>query len=95
MHPETVSERSRILRDLARAKRDRFHASLVGQTREAIVENPDSHDASLHLATTDNYAAVTVACDLPPGTLIQVRPNAWRDGRLHAHLEGVLRKVTS
>jgi threonylcarbamoyladenosine tRNA methylthiotransferase MtaB len=93
VHPEAVSERSRVLRDLAATKREAFQQALVGVRREAVIENPDDRDPSRRLATTDNYAPVSVQSDLPAGTLIDVEPHAWQDGRLVAGTCRVLREV--
>jgi threonylcarbamoyladenosine tRNA methylthiotransferase MtaB len=95
VHPEAVSERSRILRELAARKREAFLLTLVGQRREAVVENPDDRDASRRLATTDNYAPVSVRAELPAGTLIELEADAWRDGMLRAEGCRVLREVTA
>ncbi len=93
VHPEAVSERSQILRDLAAAKRDAFQRDLIGRRREAVIENPDDRVPGRRVATTDNYAPVSVLSDLPAGTLIEVEPTAWRDGRLAAEHCTVLREV--
>lgn len=93
VHPEAVTERSRVLRNLAARKRDAFHRDLVGQVREAVVESEDQNDPTRRQATTDNYAAVTVAGSLPAGTLIEVVPESWHDGRLRARVTAVLREV--
>jgi len=39
VHPETVSERSQILRDLAAGKHDSFAREQIGRWREAVVES--------------------------------------------------------
>ena len=57
------------------------------------MENEDQHDPSLRLATTDNYATITVESCLPAGTLIRVVPESWQDGRLRARVTEVLREV--
>jgi threonylcarbamoyladenosine tRNA methylthiotransferase MtaB len=93
VHPEAVSERSQRLRELARCKREAFQRGLVGQRREAVVENPDDRDPRRRLATTDNYAPVSVRCELPAGTLIEVRIAGFSEGRLVAEDCTVLREV--
>ncbi len=95
VHTETIVERSRILRDLAASKREAFHRRLVGTVREAVVEAPDPGDAGRRLATTDNYANVTVPSDLPAGSLITIEPDDWNGERLGARLIDVLRKAAS
>ena len=95
VHTETVAERSRVLRDLAAAKREAFHRRLVGTVREAVIEAPDSGDPRRRLATTDNYAGVTVESDLPAGSLITIELDDWNGERLGARVVDVLRKAAS
>jgi threonylcarbamoyladenosine tRNA methylthiotransferase MtaB len=83
VHPETISERSAVLRELARAKQEGFRRSLVGQTREAVVEAA-SDLPGWRTATTDNYATVMVPDRHAAGDLVSVRVQDVRDGRLFA-----------
>ena len=84
VHPETVSERAARLRDLARGKREAFLAALVGQTREAVVEDRDERDPARRLATTDNYASVAIDTALPAGSLVDVAITGRKGGALTA-----------
>jgi threonylcarbamoyladenosine tRNA methylthiotransferase MtaB len=84
VHPEAVSERAAHLRGLARRKREAFLASLVGQTREAVVEDRDERDPARRLATTENYASVVIDTDLPAGSLVDVAVTGLDDGVLTA-----------
>ena len=93
LHPETVRERSRVLRDLAAAKHRAFLERLVGQQREAVVEDRAERAPGRHLATTDNYATLTVDTDLPAGTLVDVSILRLEAGQLTARVERVLRKA--
>jgi len=92
VHPEAVSERARILRDLARDKREAFARSLVGTTREAIIEDDHPDRPGWRRATTDNYAAVDVPCDHAAGSLVQVRLTGHADGRLVGEIAGILKE---
>lgn len=94
VHPETVSERSQILRDLAAAKQRAFKERLVGQRREAVIEDRDERQPGRHLATTDNYASLTVDTDLPAGTLVDVSILSLEGEQLTARVDRVLRKAT-
>ena len=94
VHPETVSERSQQLRDLAAAKRLTFLQTLVGQQREAVIEDRDERSPARRLATTENYATVTVDTDLPAGSLVDVSILSLQDDQLTARVDRVLRKAT-
>ncbi|MGD9549265.1 MAG: tRNA (N(6)-L-threonylcarbamoyladenosine(37)-C(2))-methylthiotransferase MtaB [Candidatus Krumholzibacteriia bacterium] len=86
VHPETVTERSAVLRDLAAAKEEAFLRGLIGRPREAVVEAED--DASgFRQATTDNYATVLVPPGRPTGELVTVVPESYHDGKLIARVE--------
>lgn len=74
-------ERSERLRALGAAKRDAFHAALVGRVLPAIPEGaPTPHGACL--AMTDVYAPVRLARRPETGGIVPVRVDAWRDGTL-------------
>ena len=81
VHPETISERGAALRDLAAAKQDAFALSMVGTTREAVVEDEGSRPG-WRQATTDNYATVMVPDRFGPGALVRVTIDAQREGLL-------------
>ncbi len=81
--PDTISARSRKLRDLSHRLRHEFEAGLVGTEREAVVETDEPEPNWIH-ATTDNYATVLVPKGLPAGTPVVVRPDGFRDGTLYA-----------
>jgi threonylcarbamoyladenosine tRNA methylthiotransferase MtaB len=66
VHPETVTERSALLRDLARRKQLTFIERLQGQDREVVVEAAAS-ESGWYQGTTDNYASVLI-------------PGRWREG---------------
>jgi len=88
--PQVVSERAAALRELAAAKHRRFLAGLVGQNREAVVEEHRAATPHLRPATTDNYATVTIESDLPAGTPVEVTIDRLDDDGLAAHVRGVL-----
>jgi threonylcarbamoyladenosine tRNA methylthiotransferase MtaB len=94
VHPETVRERSEVLRELAGRKRRAFLQSLVGQQREAVIEDRDDRSPQRRLATTENYATVTVDADLPAGTLVDARIERFENDGLQAAVTGVLREVS-
>ena len=83
VHTETVTERSRILRDLSREKRQAFESRLLGTWQEAVVET-DRPVPGRRQATTGNYAAVLVPEDWAPGTPVRVRPAGFLNGTLYA-----------
>ncbi len=83
VHPETVSERSASLRQLADEKQRRFRRSLLGRWREAIVET-ETETPDLVQATTDNYATVMVPARWPAGSLIRCRPDHEQNEKLYA-----------
>ena len=83
VHPETITARSAVLRELATAKEKMFARSLIGQRREAVVEAAGKGAAARwRQATTDNYVTVMVPDGLPEGTLAEVTITGYRDGRL-------------
>jgi threonylcarbamoyladenosine tRNA methylthiotransferase MtaB len=94
VHPETVSSRSAVLRDLGRRKRREFLAALVGSVREAVVEDADPERPGLRRATTDNYAPVDLTGDLPAGSLVTVRCDRLADDRLAGTVLEVLQEAS-
>jgi threonylcarbamoyladenosine tRNA methylthiotransferase MtaB len=88
VHPETISRRSAILRDLADSKQAEFCTRQVGLIREAVIE-AESDQPGWRQATTDNYLTVQVPDDHPAGTLVQVRINDYREGTLHGSIEDI------
>ncbi len=93
VHPETVSERAAELRAVARGRREAFAAALVGQEREAVLEDAEPGRPGERHATTDNYASVTVASDRPAGTLVRLALTACEDGRLRGEVTRILREA--
>ena len=89
VHPETISRRSAVLRELAAAKLAEFSRSQVGREREAIVE-AESQVEGLRQATTDNYLTVHVPDGLEPGTLVRVGIQNYREERLHGTIEEII-----
>ncbi|RKZ16709.1 tRNA (N(6)-L-threonylcarbamoyladenosine(37)-C(2))-methylthiotransferase MtaB [bacterium] len=83
VHTETITERSAVLRGLARAKERAFALAMVGQRREAVVEAAGTGTAAgWRHATTDNYVTVLVPEGLDEGSLAQVSITDFNDGRL-------------
>jgi len=83
VHTETVTERSRILRELSREKRLAFETGMIGHRHEATVET-DCPEPGRRQATTGNYASVAVPEVWEPGAMVVVTPAGFRDGRLYA-----------
>jgi threonylcarbamoyladenosine tRNA methylthiotransferase MtaB len=87
VHPETISRRSEILRDLAAAKKADFSRNLVGTVREAVVE-AESQTPGWRQATTDNYVTVMVpedsSGDIAAGSLVNIRIDDYADDQLKA-----------
>jgi threonylcarbamoyladenosine tRNA methylthiotransferase MtaB len=86
VHPETITARSAILRELAQHKQDEFCAKQVGRTIEAVVE-AESDITGFRQATTDNYLTVQVPEGFEPGDLVMVKVDDYRDGQLHGTVE--------
>ena len=88
VHPETITERSAVLRALADAKQRQFKARLVGERREAVIEDGSALDGRRQ-ATTDNYVTVHVPdTGLPAGALVDVEVSGLDDDHLLADLVG-------
>jgi len=83
VHTETVTERSRLLRDRSRRKRRDFESRLVGHWHEAVVETDRPTPGRLQ-ATTGNYATVSVPDTWNPGDMVELRPAGFSDDVLHA-----------
>ncbi len=92
VHPETITQRSAILRQLANRKKLLFEEQLIGQEREVVIET-DSSQPGYRNSTTDNYATVLVKDELPAGTLAQVKIEALTDGQLTGSVSQVLQSV--
>ncbi len=94
VHPETVTERSALLRNLAQTKQDSFRQAQIGRWCEAVVESEAAVSAvdpaapellgEWRCATTDNYVPVLVPAGWPAGALIRVLPNEQYGDRLLA-----------
>lgn len=91
---ETIAARAEILRALGRHKSEAFAHRLIGRERTGILERP-APATPLRKATLDNYAAVSLATDLPAGTLVVVRPAVWRKGDLHGQIVRVVAEVSA
>ncbi len=93
VHPETISRRSEILRGLAEVKKAEFSRSLVGTTREAVIE-AESAIPGWRQATTDNYVTVMVPEDpaggIVPGSLVIVSIDGFSGERLFASVREVI-----
>ncbi|MEN8005444.1 MAG: tRNA (N(6)-L-threonylcarbamoyladenosine(37)-C(2))-methylthiotransferase MtaB [Candidatus Krumholzibacteriota bacterium] len=91
VHPETITRRSEILRDLAEVKKAEFSRNLVGTVREVVIE-AEGDIPGWRQATTDNYVTVLVpeAATGPAaaGSLINVRVDEYSDQRLYASVLG-------
>jgi threonylcarbamoyladenosine tRNA methylthiotransferase MtaB len=87
VHPETITRRSEILRELAAVKQARFQRGLLGTDREAVVE-AEGDGPGWRQATTDNYVTVqvpTAGCEgITAGSLVRVRVDGYEDGKLTA-----------
>jgi threonylcarbamoyladenosine tRNA methylthiotransferase MtaB len=93
VHPETISRRSRILRDLAEYKNAEFRRSLVGTTREAVIE-AESGTTGWRQATTDNYVSILVSEDstgtMAPGSLVNVEIDEFSEEKLFASVREII-----
>jgi tRNA A37 methylthiotransferase MiaB len=88
VHPETITERSAVLRALAERKQREFQARLVGERREAVLEDGSEIDGRRQ-ATTDNYVTVHVPdTGLAAGTLVDVDVTGSAGGLLLADIAG-------
>ncbi len=88
VHPETISRRGAILRELAAAKQHEFAEAMIGAKHEVVVESA-SDRAGWREATTDNYVSVLVpGRDLEAGTVVSVRIAGFQDGRLETSMAG-------
>jgi len=85
VHPETVSARSAILRDIAARKQRIFTERLCGQWREAVVEAA-CDQPNWHHGTTDNYANVRILGHWQEGSLVRCRLEKRITGNLLAGL---------
>jgi len=93
VHPETITRRSEILRELAGVKQAEFARQLVGSTREAVVE-AEAAEPGWRQATTDNYMTVLVPdSGYLPGALVNLEINDYRDGHLYATVVAELNSV--
>jgi threonylcarbamoyladenosine tRNA methylthiotransferase MtaB len=93
VHPETISRRSEILRNLADDKKAEFSRSLIGTTREAVIE-AESNTPGWRQGTTDNYVTVRVPEDssgnIGAGSLVNARIEDYADGQLTASVLDVI-----
>lgn len=89
VHPETITRRSAILRELATRKKDQFERSLIGSEREVVIES-DGGIEGFRNSTTDNYATIQVPEGLPAGTLALVKITDMIDGKLHGTISRVI-----
>ncbi len=93
VHPETISRRSQILRDLAEQKNAEFCRSIVGTSREAVIE-AKSGTHGWRQATTDNYVSLLVPEDITgtiaAGSLVKVEINDFSNGKLFASVREII-----
>jgi threonylcarbamoyladenosine tRNA methylthiotransferase MtaB len=89
VHPETITERSAVLRELAERKLEEFSRSQLGKVREAIVEAESEVPGRLK-ATTDNYLTVHVPTGLEAGTQVRLAVAEYREDKLFGTVEDVL-----
>ena len=61
VHPETIKQRSQILRTLSAQKRQQFYAAYLGKTVSVLFERQEKH--GLFTGYTDNYIKVGVQTD--------------------------------
>jgi threonylcarbamoyladenosine tRNA methylthiotransferase MtaB len=93
VHPETISRRSSILRELAATKKEKFERALIGSEREVVVEAEGEREGFRN-ATTDNYATVLIREDLPAGSLALVKIESLDEGHLTGSVTRVIRRAT-
>ncbi len=93
VHPEFISRRSAILRKLAEFKKMEFSRSLVGTSREAVIE-AESGTPGWRQATTDNYVSILVPEDpaegIAAGSLVNVEINDFSEGKLIASVREII-----
>jgi threonylcarbamoyladenosine tRNA methylthiotransferase MtaB len=87
VHPETVTERSAVLRDLARQKRLTWLEQLHDQEREVVVESSTS-DRGWYQGTTDNYASVLIPGRWREGSVVRCRLH-WEPGEMTLQADAV------
>jgi len=93
VHPETITRRSAILRELAAEKQEAFESAMIGTEREAVIES-EGQAAGYREATTDNYATVLVPDEgLAAGTLATVRITGKEDGKLRGEIARIIREA--
>jgi len=92
VHPETITRRSAILRQLAAEKQDAFERALIGSEREVVIESEGNKDGFQN-STTDNYATVLVPEGLVAGTLALVKITEMIDGKLHGNITQVIQEA--
>ncbi|MDY0095676.1 MAG: tRNA (N(6)-L-threonylcarbamoyladenosine(37)-C(2))-methylthiotransferase MtaB [Candidatus Vecturithrix sp.] len=63
VHPETIKQRSQILRTLSGYKRRQFYATYVGKTVSVLFERQE--ESGLYTGYTDNYIKVGVRSEMP------------------------------
>lgn len=90
---KVIAERSAILRKIAERKQHEFAQSLLGTTREAVIE-AESAEGRWRQATTDNYMSVKVPDNGDqPGTLVNLDITEYRNGTLYATVAEELNTV--
>lgn len=92
VHPETISRRSKILRDLAAEKKNLFERAMIGSEREVVIESEGGIEGFRN-STTDNYATVVVPEGLPAGTLAMVEITEMVDGKLRGIVTQVIQEA--
>ncbi len=81
VHPETISERARVLRELAQSKHRTFLKDMIGSVREAVLE-AETDLPGYRRATSDNYAVMLVPETGKIGSLVKVRTQRVQGDRL-------------
>ena len=92
---EVITRRAASLRALGRRKRAAFEERLLGQCRPGVLERPAPTDGNRRRATLDNFVAVTLDSELAAGTVVEVRLEAQRQGRLEGRLVRVVEEVSA
>ncbi len=92
VHPETITHRSAVLRQLAAKKKDLFELAMIGSEREVVIESEGGLQGFRN-ATTDNYATVLLPEGLAAGTLALVKITDKIDGTLRGTITRVIREA--
>ena len=83
VHTETITARSRRLRELSLAKREAFESRLLDREIAAVVES-DRPAIGWVQATTGNYATIQVPDRWEQGSVVRCRPETFHEGVLRS-----------